>query len=133
MFTKSFLTFITTFCLLQFATASLLTDTASHIVNDPISSRYFNIINLFSYDQPLAIQSNTVPGGAQNAPGSFIQFYLNDQGNGRNGGCQFTWDPSKNQMPPINQTQHLEFDAAKTATLRSYQAPGSFVVDIKHQ
>ena len=119
MFAVSIYTLTTALYLLHATVASLLTETASHVVNDPPSSRYFNIINLFSYDQPLAIQSNTIPGGPKNAPGSFIQFYLNDQGNGRNGGCQFTWDPSKNQVPPINQTQHLEFDEAKTATLRS--------------
>ena len=133
MLATSIWTLTTALCLLYPALASLLTDTASHVGNDPPSSRYFNIINLFSYDQPLAIQSNTIPGGAANAPGSCIQFYLNAQGNGRNVGCQLTWNPSKNQVPPINQTQQLEFDAAKTATLRSYQAPGSFVVDIKHQ
>lgn len=133
MLAKPGLVLTTTVCFFHPALTSLITDTASHIVNDPPSSRYFNIINLFSYDQPLAIGSNTIPGGAQNAPGSFIQFYLNDQGNGRNGGCQFTWDPLKQQLPPINQTQHLEFDAAKTATLRSYQPPGNFVVDIRHE
>ena len=99
----------------------------------PTSSQYFNIINLFSYDQPLALQANAVPGGAQNAQDSFIQFYLNDQGNGRNGGCQLTWDPQENQGPPINMTQKLEFDGFKTATLRSYQPPGEFVVDIRHE
>ena len=99
----------------------------------PTSSQYFNIINLFSYDQPLALQANAVPGGAENAQDSFIQFYLNDQGNGRNGGCQLTWDPQENQGPPINMTQKLEFDGFKTATLRSYQPPGEFVVDIRHE
>ena len=100
---------------------------------EPTSSQYFNIINLFSYDQPLALQANAVPGGAQNAQDSFIQFYLNDQGNGRNGGAQLTWDPQENQGPPINKTQKLEFDGFKTATLRSYQPPGDFVVDIRHE
>ena len=100
---------------------------------EPTSSQHFNIINLFSYDQPLALQANAVPGGAQNAQDSFIQFYLNDQGNSKNGGCQLTWDPQENQGPPINMTQKLEFDGFKTATLRSYQPPGDFVVDIRHE
>ena len=123
----------TTLCLLHPALADPLEASSTPSRHDLPSSEFFNIINLFSYDQPLAVQSNTVPGGAQNAPGSFIQFYLNDQGNGRNGGCQITWNPMKNQAPPINQTQELEFDRAKTATLRSYQPPGEFVVDIRHQ
>jgi hypothetical protein len=132
MFANPLLVLTTTLSLLFPALSTLLTDTANNIVNDPPSSRYFNVINLFSYDQTLAIQSNTIPGGPKNAPGSFVQFYLNDQGNGRNGGCQFSWNPSNGTLPPINQTQQLEFDAAKTATLRSYSAPGEFVVDIKH-
>ena len=46
----------------------------------PTTAAYFNVINLFSYDQPLAVQANAVPGGPDNAQDSFIQFYLNDQG-----------------------------------------------------
>ncbi len=133
MLAKSAVILTTTLSILHPILAGPLTDTADSIVHDPPSNRYFNIINLFSYDQPLAIQSNTIPGGANNAPDSFVQFYLNDQGNGRNGGCQIEWNPKNGTTPPLNQTQHLEFDAAKTATLRSYSPPGDFVVDIKHQ
>ena len=46
----------------------------------PTTTDYFKVINLFSYDQPLAVQANAVPGGPDNAQDSFIQFYLNDQG-----------------------------------------------------
>ena len=46
----------------------------------PTTADYFRVINLFSYDQPLAVQANAVPGGPDNAQDSFIQFYLNDQG-----------------------------------------------------
>ena len=46
----------------------------------PTTADYLKVINLFSYDQPLAVQANAVPGGPDNVQDSFIQFYLNDQG-----------------------------------------------------
>ena len=131
MSSKALLLLLT--CLAAIVIANKVADRDLPLEPTPSTTEYFNVINLFSYDQPLALQANAVPGGVQNAQDSFIQFYLNDQGNGRNGGCQLTWDPRVNEGPPVNLTQKLEFDGYKTATLRSYQPPGDFVVDIKHE
>ncbi|MDI1486190.1 MAG: hypothetical protein OHK93_005416 [Ramalina farinacea] len=103
------------------------------LIPTPKNSSYFSVINLFSYDQPLAIQANAVPGGPQNAQESFIQFYLNDQGEGKNGGAQIEWSPKDGQKAPINKTQNLEFDGHKHATLLSFEDPGSFAVNISHE
>lgn len=104
------------------------------LLPQPQNTSYFSIINLFSYDQTLAIQANALPGGdPQNAQESFIQFYLNDQGEGKNGGAQIEWSPKDGQKAPINKTQYLEFDEHKHATLLSFEEPGSFAVNISHK
>ena len=84
-------------CLAGIEAVSKIVDRDLALKPLPTSAEHFNVINLFSYDQPLALQANAVPGGPQNAQDSFIQFYLNDPGNGRNGGCQLAWDPQKNE------------------------------------
>ena len=92
----------------------------------------FRVLNFFSYDQAVATLKHPAPKGTTQQD-TFVQFIFDDNEIGPNGGCQFAWDPSSNEKPPVGKTVVCEFDADKTATLKSYKGPGDFVIDLVHK
>ena len=101
-------------------------------------TKCFHVVNLFSYDQQIAIQSGApIRGGSQNAQNNFVQFYLNDPGQPENGGAAITWDPNfdspgNKETPPIGITKDLEFDASEKAELVEWNGPNDFSVNVTH-
>ena len=106
----------------------------------------FHIINLFSFDQIAAIDQGRTfrDNNNDNAPNSFVQFYVKAPDVVQNAAAQITWDPnykSSNQTkqePALGQTQTLAIvpnPAVQTtpneqATLVKWNGAGDFQVSV---
>ena len=105
---------------------------------DKDCEKCFHIVNLFSYDQEVAIKCHAnIRGGKENAQDNFVQFYLDDPGQPQNAGALIHWDPNyeapgPEEEAPIGQKQTLEGDSSEDAVLKSWDGPGNFSVTVTH-
>lgn len=106
---------------------------------DANCSKCFHVINLYSYDQEIAINSGAqIRGGPQMAADNFVQFYLNDPMGSDLASAAIRWDPNyespgDKEAPPIGVTKDLDqSNATEKAELVSWNGPGDFQVNVTH-